>query len=68
MLVVSATMVQRTCVVLIIASNKVLSENLKAFFTHCFGYALILAVGDMVKTCTVFERQYGHYIRNFQSY
>ena len=56
MLVVSATMVQRTCVALIIASNKVLSENLKAFFTHCFGYALILAVGDMVKICTVFER------------
>ena len=31
------------------ASNKILSENLKEFFTHCFGHALNLAVGDMVK-------------------
>ena len=30
-------------------SNKILSENLKAFFTHCFEHALNLAVGDMVK-------------------
>ena len=30
-------------------SNKMLSENPKAFFTHCFGRALNLAVGDMVK-------------------
>ena len=30
-------------------SNKILSENLKAFFTHCFGHALNLAVGDIVK-------------------
>ena len=30
-------------------SNKMLSENPKAFFTHCFGCALNLAVGDMVK-------------------
>ena len=29
--------------------NKILPENLKAFFTHCFGHALKLAVGDMVK-------------------
>ena len=25
------------------------SENLRAFFTHCFGHALNLAVGDLVK-------------------
>ena len=30
-------------------SNKILSENPKAFFTRCFGHALNLAVGDMVK-------------------
>ena len=30
-------------------SNKILSENLKAFFTYCFGHALNLAIGDMVK-------------------
>ena len=30
-------------------SNKILSDNPKAFFTHCFGHALNLAVGDMVK-------------------
>ena len=30
-------------------SNKILSENPKAFFTHSFGHALNLAVGDMVK-------------------
>ena len=30
-------------------SNKILSENLKTFFTCCFGHALNLAVGDMVK-------------------
>ena len=30
-------------------SNKILSENPKAFFTHCFGHALNLAVGDMLK-------------------
>ena len=31
-------------------SNKILSENPKAFFTRYFGHALNLAVGDMVKT------------------
>ena len=30
-------------------SNKILSENPKALFTRCFGHALKLAVGDMVK-------------------
>ena len=30
-------------------SNKILSENPETFFTHCFGHALNLAVGDMVK-------------------
>ena len=30
-------------------SNKILSENPKAFFRHCFGHALKLVVGDMVK-------------------
>ena len=30
-------------------SNNILSENPKAFFTRCFGYALNLAVGNMVK-------------------
>ena len=30
-------------------SNKILSENPKAFFARCFGHALNLAVGDMVK-------------------
>ena len=30
-------------------SNKILSENPKAFFRHCLGHALSLAVGDMVK-------------------
>ena len=30
-------------------SDKILSENPKAFFTHCFGHALNLAVGDMVR-------------------
>ena len=31
------------------ASSKVLSEYPKTFFTHCFGDALNLAAGDMVK-------------------
>ena len=31
------------------ASNKISSENPKAFFTHWFGHALNLAVADMVK-------------------
>ena len=31
-------------------SNKDLSKNSKAFFTHCFGYTVNLAVGDMVKS------------------
>ena len=30
-------------------SNKILSENPKAFFARCFGHALNLVVGDMVK-------------------
>ena len=30
-------------------SNKILSENPKAFSTDCFGYASNLALGDMVK-------------------
>ena len=30
-------------------SNKILSENPEVFFTRCFGHALNLAVGDMVK-------------------
>ena len=30
-------------------SNKIISENTKAFLTRCFGHALNLAVGDMVK-------------------
>ena len=30
-------------------SNKILSENPNAFFTHCFGHALNLAVVDIVK-------------------
>ena len=30
-------------------SNKMLSENPKAFFTRCFGHALNLALGDMVE-------------------
>ena len=30
-------------------SNKTLSENPKAFFTHCFVHALNFAAGDMVK-------------------
>ena len=30
-------------------SNKSLSENPKAFFKHCFGCALNLAVGDILK-------------------
>ena len=30
-------------------SNKMLLENPKAFFTHCFGHALNLAVEDIVK-------------------
>ena len=48
-------------------SNKILSENPKAFFTRCFGHALSLAVADIVKN-VLFERQYGCNIRNFQSY
>ena len=36
-------------------SNKVLSENPKAFFTHCFGHALDLAVGDRVKNVRVLK-------------
>ena len=50
MLVVSASMGQRTlCGIKNGVSNKILSENPKAFFTRCFGHALNLAVGDMVK-------------------
>ena len=30
-------------------SNKILSQNPKAFFAHCFGHGLNLAVGDIVK-------------------
>ena len=30
-------------------SNKILSENPKAFFTHCFVHALNFAAGEMVK-------------------
>ena len=30
-------------------SNKILSENAKAFLTHCFGLVLNLAIGNMVK-------------------
>ena len=30
-------------------SNKILSENPKAFCARCFGHAVNLAVGDMVK-------------------
>ena len=30
-------------------SNNILSENPKAFLTRCFGHALNLAVGNMVK-------------------
>ena len=30
-------------------SNKILSKNPETFFTRCFGHALNLAVGDMVK-------------------
>ena len=36
-------------------SNKILSENPKAFFTHSFGHALNLAVGDMVKNVRFFK-------------
>ena len=36
-------------------SNKILSENPKAFFTQCFGHALNLAVGDMVKNVRFFK-------------
>ena len=50
MLVVSASMGQRTlCGIKNGVSNKILSENPKAFFARCFGHALNLAVGDMVK-------------------
>ena len=50
MLAVSATMVQRACGgIKNGVSNNILSENPKAFFTRCFGHALNLAVGDMVK-------------------
>ena len=36
-------------------SNKALSENPKAFFTHCFGHALNLAVGDRVKNVRILK-------------
>ena len=49
MVVVSASMVQRMCGIKNGVSNKILSENPKAFFTNCFGHTLNLAVGDMVK-------------------
>ena len=49
MLVVRATMVQRTCGIKNGISIKILSENPKAFSTNCFGHVLNLAVGDMVK-------------------
>ena len=50
MLVVSATTVQKNmCGIKNGVSNKILSENPKAFFTHCFGHALNLAAEDMVK-------------------
>ena len=50
MLVVSASMGQRTlCGIKNGASNKILSENPKAFFTHCFGHASNLVVGGMAK-------------------
>ena len=49
-------MVQRTCVVLkMVFLIKILSENPKAFFTHSFGHALNLAVGDMVKNVRFFK-------------
>ena len=35
-------------------SKKILSENPKPFFTHCFGHALNLDVGDMVKNVRFF--------------
>ena len=49
MLVVSTILMERICVVLKSVSNKILSENRKAFFTHLLGHALNLAVGDVVK-------------------
>ena len=36
-------------------SNKILSENPKGFSTYCFGHALNLAVGDMVKNVRVWK-------------
>ena len=36
-------------------SNKVLSENPKACFTHRFGHALNLTVGDRVKNVRVLK-------------
>ena len=57
-------------------SSEILLENPKTFFTHCFGHASILVVGDMVKNVWFLkesiDKTYGisheHNIRNFQSY
>ena len=57
-------------------SSEILLENPKTFFTHCFGHALNLVVGDMVKNVwflkesinKTYEISHGHNIRNFQSY
>ena len=40
---------KNTCGIKNGVSNKILSKNPKAFFIHCFGHALNLAVGGMVK-------------------
>ena len=54
-------------------SNKKLPENPKAFFTQCFGHALNMAVGHMVKNVRFLKDSmdtaiHGHNLRNFQSY
>ena len=57
-------------------SIEILSENPKTFFTHCFGHALNLTVGDMVKNVRLLKESidktygisHGHNIRKFQSY
>ena len=47
-------------------SNKILSENPEVFFTRCFGHALNLAVGDMVKNARFLKDSMGatYYISN----
>ena len=46
-------------------SNKILSENAKAFLTHCFGLVLNLAIGNMVKNVRFHNTTFSNLITKF---